>query len=100
VVFFWRDWVRILAAFVSSLRYRRVQTPAERLAWLIVLATIPVGLCGLALEHLFRGTLGKPIPAAAFLMINGATLYAGEVLRRRAAPVAGASHLQPIDPGQ
>ena len=88
LVFFWRDWIRILAGFVSSVRYRRVQTPAERLAWLIVLATIPVGLSGLALEQLFRTTLGKPIPAAAFLMINGVALYAGEVLRRRAAPVA------------
>jgi undecaprenyl-diphosphatase len=88
LVFFWRDWIRILAGFVSSLRYRRVQTAAERLAWLIVLATIPVGLSGLALEQLFRTTLGKPIPAAAFLMINGVALYAGEVLRRRAAPVA------------
>ena len=88
LVFFWRDWIRILAGFVSSLRYRRVQTHAERLAWLIVLATISAGLSGLALEHLFRTTLGKPIPAAAFLMINGVALYAGEVLRRRAAPVA------------
>ena len=88
LVFFWRDWIRILAGFVSSLRYRRVKTPAERLAWLMVLATIPVGLSGLALEQLFRTTLGKPIPAAAFLTINGVALYAGEVLRRRAAPVA------------
>jgi undecaprenyl-diphosphatase len=52
----------------------------------MVLATIPVGLAGLALEYLFPITLGKPIPAAAFLMINGIVLYAGEVLRRRAAP--------------
>jgi undecaprenyl-diphosphatase len=86
LVFFWRDWVRILGGFVSSVRYRRIQSPAERLAWLIVLATIPVGLCGLALEHLFRTTLGRPVPAAAFLLINGFALYAGEVLRRRAAP--------------
>ena len=71
----------------TSLRHRRIQTPAERLAWLIVLATIPVGLSGLALEHLFRTTLGKPVPAAAFLVINGVALYAGELLRRRAAPV-------------
>jgi undecaprenyl-diphosphatase len=84
LVFFWRDWLRILAGFATSLRYRRVQTPAERLAWLIVLATIPVGVAGLALEHLFRTTLGKPIPAAMFLIANGAILYGGERLRRRA----------------
>ncbi|HEY2504188.1 MAG TPA: undecaprenyl-diphosphate phosphatase [Mycobacterium sp.] len=86
LVFFWRDWVRILAGFISSVRYRRIHTPDERLAWLIVLATIPVGLAGLALEQLFRTTLGRPIPAAAFLLLNGIALYAGEVLRRRVAP--------------
>ncbi|HME50282.1 undecaprenyl-diphosphate phosphatase [Mycobacterium sp.] len=84
LVFFWRDWARIVAGVVTSVRYRRVETPAERLAWLIILATIPVGIAGLALEHLFRTTLGKPIPAAAFLIVNGVVLYAGERLRRRA----------------
>ena len=91
LVFFWRDWVRIVAGFATSLRHRRIETPAERLAWLIVLATIPVGLSGLALEHVFRTTLGKPVPAATFLVVNGAALYAGELLRRRVAPVPAAA---------
>ncbi|CAM2764441.1 undecaprenyl-diphosphate phosphatase [Skermania piniformis] len=82
LLFFRRDWVRIIGGFVSSLRHRRVETADERLAWLIVLATIPVGISGLALEHLFRTTLGKPAPAAAFLMLNGVVLYVGERLRR------------------
>jgi undecaprenyl-diphosphatase len=85
LVFFWRDWLRVLDGFVSSARHRRIQTANERLAWLLVSATIPVGLAGLFLEKLFRTTLGKPIPAAAFLLINGIVLYAAEVLRRRAA---------------
>ena len=87
LVFFWRDWLRIVSGFFSSLRHRRIQTPDERLAWLIVVGTIPVGLAGVALEHLFRTTLGKPIPAAAFLLLNGVVLYLGEVLRRRVSPV-------------
>lgn len=86
LVFFWRDWVRILTGFFTSLRHRRIQTPDERLAWLIVAGTIPVGLAGLLLEQLFRTTLGKPVPAAAFLLLNGIALYVGEVLRRRIAP--------------
>ncbi|HJQ47516.1 MAG TPA: undecaprenyl-diphosphate phosphatase [Amycolatopsis sp.] len=86
LVFFWRDWVRIIGGLFTSLRYRRVETPAERLAWLIILATIPVGIAGLLLEHLFRTVLGKPIPAAIFLMVNGLVLYLGERLRRRAEP--------------
>ena len=101
LVFFWRDWVRIVAGFLTSLRYRRIQTSAERLAWLIVLGTIPVGIAGLALEHTFRTTLGRPIPAAAFLIVNGAVLYGGERLRRRVpVPVgvaAGSAVPEPAD---
>lgn len=84
LVFFWRDWVAIIAGFVTSVRYRRIATPAERLAWLILLATIPVGIAGLALEHVFRTALGRPIPAAVFLAVNGVVLFVGERLRRRA----------------
>jgi undecaprenyl-diphosphatase len=85
VLFFWRDWVRIIAGFFSSLRERRIQTPDQRLAWMIILATIPVGLTGLLLEHTFRTTLGRPVPAAIFLILNGAILLIGERVRRRAA---------------
>lgn len=92
LVFFWRDWVAIVGGFVSSVRYRRIETSAERLAWLLVLATIPVGIAGLALEHLFRTTLGRPVPAAAFLAVNGVILYGGELLRRRAQPQPPLSH--------
>lgn len=87
LVFFWRDWLRVLTGFVSSARHRRIQTPNERLAWLLVAATVPVALAGLFGEKLFRTTLGKPIPAAAFLLLNGIALYAAEVLRRRADSV-------------
>ncbi len=87
LLFFWRDWVRIIGGFVTSIRYRRIRTDAERLAWLIVLATIPVGIAGLLLEHTFRTVLGRPMPAAAFLFANGIVLFLGERLRRRAVPV-------------
>jgi undecaprenyl-diphosphatase len=84
LVFFWRDWVRIIGGFVTSIRYRRIQSTAERMAWLIILATIPVGIAGLLLDKLFRTTVGRPIPAAIFLIVNGVILYLGERLRRRA----------------
>ncbi|MDT5036635.1 MAG: undecaprenyl-diphosphatase [Micromonosporaceae bacterium] len=83
LVYFWRDWVRIVTGFATSIRYRRMETPDERLAWMIVIATIPVGLTGLLLEHTFRTVLGRPIPAAIFLAANGLILYGAERLRRR-----------------
>ena len=80
LVFFWRDWVAITGGFVTSLRHRGIRTPAERLAWLLIVATIPVGVSGLALRHLFRTTLGRPVPAAVFLIVNGVILFGGERL--------------------
>ncbi len=89
LVFFWRDWLRVLAGFVSSVRYRRIRTSGERLAWLLIVGTIPVGISGLLLEHLFRTTLSRPIPTAAFLIANGIVLYVGELLRRRVDATSG-----------
>jgi undecaprenyl-diphosphatase len=99
LLFFWRDWLAIIGGFASSVRHRRIRTASERLAWMIVIATIPVGVSGLALEHLFRTTLGKPIPAAVFLAVNGVMLYVGERLRRRSHAILderpnGAEHRQ------
>src|SRR5919201_1299119 len=83
LVYFWRDWVRIVSGFVSSIRERRVETADQRLAWMIDLATIPVGLVGLVAEHPFRVLFGKPIVAGVFLAVNGVILIAGERFRRR-----------------
>jgi len=95
LIYFWRDWVRIVKGFFSSLR--QIARPAEgttrwmlqsadqELAWLIILATIPVGLAGLAFEHVFRVIFGKPVYAAVFLVINGLILLAGERFRSRAS---------------
>jgi undecaprenyl-diphosphatase len=81
--FFWRDWARIIGGLVSSLRCRRIVTADERLAWMIILGTIPVGIAGLLLEHAFRVFFSKPVPTALFLCLNGLILLAAERRRRR-----------------
>jgi undecaprenyl-diphosphatase len=95
--FFRADWVRIIRGFLRSLpasvrlsaRERRLRLSVldkdERLAWMIVFATIPVGLTGIALEHVFRTVFAKPLAAAVFLFINGLILLGAEALRRSAA---------------
>jgi undecaprenyl pyrophosphate phosphatase UppP len=91
IVFFWRDWLRIVRGFVSSLRTRSITTPDERLAWMIILATIPVGIVGAALQKQFTTLFAKPELAAVFLAINGVILLGSERMKRRenaaAAPV-------------
>jgi undecaprenyl-diphosphatase len=83
LIYFWRDWIRIIRGFGTSIRDRQVQTTDQRLAWMVILATIPVGLVGLFFEHEFRILFGKPIRAAIFLVLNGVILYAGEKFRTR-----------------
>ena len=87
LVYFWQDWLRIIGGFFSSLRLRRTRpwlrldTRDQKLAWMIILATIPVGIVGLLAEHPFRVIFGKPIYAAVFLIVNGVILYCGEKFR-------------------
>lgn len=86
--FFRTDWARIIRGFFRtlprSLRQRRLVTADadERLAWMIVMATIPVGIIGVVLEHTFRTLLAKPAAAAVLLFVNGLVLGGAELLRR------------------
>src|ERR1700751_4874275 len=68
LIYFWSDWRRIIGGFFRTLgqgaRERKgpgaaVRTPDERMAWLLVVATIPAGIMGVAFEHLFRVTFSK-----------------------------------------
>jgi undecaprenyl-diphosphatase len=90
MIYFWRDWVRIIGGFFSSIRDRQIATIDQKMAWMIILATIPVGLVGLAFEHEFRVLFGKPVRAAIFLMVNGVILFAGEKFRTRKSLAADA----------
>ena len=86
--FFRADWVRIVRGLVTSIKDRKISTADQRLAWLLVVATVPVGLAGLLLEHAVRTTLGKPVPAALFLILNGLILAGVERIRSRSRVVA------------
>jgi undecaprenyl-diphosphatase len=95
IIYFWRDWLRIIKGFFASIGHVISPAPGTRrfqpqntdqmLAWMIILATIPVGLAGIALEHTFRTVFSKPLLTSTFLFINGFILLAGERARRRHA---------------
>jgi undecaprenyl-diphosphatase len=100
IVFFWRDWLRIIGAFFASLWHVVAPEPGTRrfvpqgtdqtLAWMIIVATIPVGIAGLLLEHTFRTIFSRPILTSSFLFVNGLILLAGEARRRRGAAAESA----------
>jgi undecaprenyl-diphosphatase len=83
-LFFLDDWKRIWFGFVRSVKGR--STPRDldaRLAWVIIIGTIPAGILGVALEHKLRSLFASPTSAAIFLTINGVLLLAVERFRRR-----------------
>jgi undecaprenyl-diphosphatase len=83
-LFFLEDWKRILAGLWRSLRGRAgTDDDDARLAWVIVVGTIPAGILGLALEHKLRTLFASPTSAAIFLTVNGILLLVFERLRRR-----------------
>ena len=86
LLFFWRDWVRIVKGLGRSLRDRGIgEGDADaKLGWLLVVGTIPAGILGLLLEHSLRALFASAQSAAFFLMLNGLMLFGAEALRRRA----------------
>ena len=83
LIFFRETWQRIISGFFRTVRRRKIETPDERLAWLLIIATVPTGLVGLLFEHTLRTIFAKPTAAGAFLIVNGVILFLGERLRRR-----------------
>jgi undecaprenyl-diphosphatase len=91
LAFFWRDWVALLRAFVRTAVAGRLDAdPQGRTIWLVLAGTIPAGLIGVFLQQRIQDLFfssALPILPAAFLALNGAVLFVGEQLRRRAEPV-------------
>jgi undecaprenyl-diphosphatase len=73
--YFWGDIVRLVRAWLRTLGRRRIETPDERIAWFVVVATIPAGIAGLLGEDLIADHLGEPWQIA-ILLAAGALLLA------------------------
>jgi undecaprenyl-diphosphatase len=92
LVFFRHDWNRVIRGFGRTLQHRHIpegDTDA-RMAWLLIIGTIPVGAVGLVFEHSLRTIFAKPTAAAIFLIINGLILLGGEQVRKRSGAHAEA----------
>ena len=80
-VYFWRDIATYLAAWIGSIRRRSMSTVDERLAWCLVIGTIPGALTGALFESFIEEKLGQPWLIAVMLAVFGVLLY---VVDRRA----------------
>ena len=84
VVFYRREWIAIVRALIASVvRGRLSDDRDEKIGWLLVVGTVPVGLLGVFFQTAVRGLFGSPLPAAAFLVLNAFVMFFGEWLRKR-----------------
>ena len=81
----YRDqWVTIIRGFFTAAVRGSIQSDPERLAMLLLVGTLPVGILGVYLEHPLKSLFANPRAAAGFLFVNGFLMLGAEVLRRRA----------------
>jgi undecaprenyl-diphosphatase len=83
ILFYWRDWRKLIVAFFKSLAGGKEDADAK-IAWLLLIGTIPCAALGFIFEKPLRHLFGSPLNAAIFLLINGVLMIAGEHVRRGA----------------
>jgi undecaprenyl-diphosphatase len=84
VIYFWPDLIDLASAALRGLAARRpFYDPEARLAWLLVLASLPAAGLGLALKNLVERAFSSPAAASAFLIVTAAMLWGGEQLGKR-----------------
>ena len=80
---FWRDLVALARAWAGSLVERNLAQTEARLAWLIIVGTLPAVLMGYLWEDFFEGLFGSPGRVATLLLVTGGVLALSEWLGKR-----------------
>jgi undecaprenyl-diphosphatase len=97
ITYFWREWLAVIRAFFSSLFGRgswssapggRLAHPDSRLAWGIILGTIPAVVLGFLFEDFFESLFGTPLAVGVFLLVTAVILTLSEKLGRRVRSLA------------
>lgn len=78
LLIFWKRWLQLIKAFFRSLNSRSLETPEARIIWLVLVATVPVGVLGVLFEQQFQLLFSEPLAASIFLTLNGLILIVAE----------------------
>src|SRR5947209_7488193 len=86
LIYFRDDWVDVIRALARSVQRGEMSgSHDERLAWMVIVGTVPTGLVGFVLEHPLRDLFSSPYVAATALIVNGCIMFGGELLLQRQA---------------
>jgi undecaprenyl-diphosphatase len=74
LIYFRQDVARYAGAWIRSIGKRRLSTPEERIAWALVVGTIPGAIAGALFENVIQEQLGAPWLIAVMLVAFGVVL--------------------------
>jgi undecaprenyl-diphosphatase len=83
LAYFWRDFMALASAWGRSLASRNLSEPEARIAWLIIVGTVPAALMGYVGEDFFESLFSAPIRVAGLLLVTGLVLALSEWLGKR-----------------
>jgi undecaprenyl-diphosphatase len=95
LIYFARDWVRLVPAGLAALRYRSFRgadgglDPDRRLAWLLAASTVPAALVGFALNDLIETAFREPRLVAITLVVGAAILWLADRFGPRTRSIDG-----------
>jgi undecaprenyl-diphosphatase len=75
VLYFRREIVRLLGAWVRSISRRSLSEPEAKLAWLLIVSTIPAAIVGVLFEDFITNTLGKPWMIGVAMIVFAGFMY-------------------------
>jgi undecaprenyl-diphosphatase len=75
VIYFRRDLYELIGAWFRSIARRRIAHTDERIAWYLVIGSIPGAIIGAAFENTIEDRLGQPWLIAVMLAVFGVVLY-------------------------
>ena len=90
LIYFARDWVRLIPAGLAALRDRSFRDdPDRRLAWLLAVSTVPAVIAGVVLNDLVEGAFREPRLVAVTLVLGGVVLWLADRLGSRTRHLDG-----------
>ena len=88
VAYFWDDLTHIVGGTLRAVILRkRTDDAYVRLAWLIVLATLPAVVAGILLKTLVEQAFGSPLAVSGFLLVTAGLLFMAERLGKHLKPL-------------
>jgi undecaprenyl-diphosphatase len=88
LVYFREDWLRMIPAGLAAIRDRSLRDdPERRLAWLLVVATIPAVIVGVLLNDPIENAFREARLVAVTLLIGAAILFLADRLGSKQRPM-------------